>query len=125
MAELLKCPFCGGEARIVTYQGSKSIFYIECKDCNALMGNPRRMISAMKGKLYFENEAELIEAWNTRKPMEAVVAELEAEKERYEKDRTYWSEHSWKDSLMYNECDMSDRKADCYANAISIVRGKE
>ena len=64
-------------------------------------------------------------AWNTRKPMEAVVAELEVEKERHEKDRTYWSEHSWKDSLMYNECDMSDRKADCFDTAISIVRGKE
>lgn len=79
MAELRNCPFCGGKASIVTYQGSKRIFYIECKDCNALMGNPRIMISGMKGKLYFENEAELIEAWNTRKPMEAVVAELEKE----------------------------------------------
>lgn len=76
MADLKPCPFCGGEANIVTYQGSKRIFYIECKGCNALMGNPRIMISGMKGKLYFENEAELIEAWNTRKPMEAVVAEL-------------------------------------------------
>jgi len=57
--------------------------------------------------------------------VEAVVAELEVEKERHEKDRTYWSEHSWKDSLMYNECDMSDRKADCFDAAISIVRGKE
>ena len=57
--------------------------------------------------------------------VEAVVAELEVEKERHEKDRTYWSEHSWKDSLMYNECDMSDRKADCFDKAISIVRGKE
>lgn len=57
--------------------------------------------------------------------VEAVVAELEVEKERHENDRTYWSEHSWKDSLMYNECDMSDRKADCLDRAISIVRGKE
>ena len=57
--------------------------------------------------------------------VEAVVAELEVEKERHEKDRTYWSEHSWKDSLMYNECDMSDRKADCFETAIEIVRGKE
>lgn len=57
--------------------------------------------------------------------VEAKVAELEVEKERHEKDRTYWSEHSWKDSLMYNECDMSDRKADCFDTAISIVRGRE
>ena len=57
--------------------------------------------------------------------VEAVVAELEYEKEKCEEDRTYWSEYSWKDSLMYNECDMSDRKADCFEKAIEIVQGKE
>ena len=66
MAELKKCPFCGGEANLITYAGAERIVYIDCKDCKALMGYPRVVISAMKGKLYFENEAELIEAWNNR-----------------------------------------------------------
>ena len=102
MAGLRNCPFCGGEANIVTYQGSKRIFYIECKGCNALMGNPRIMISGMKGKLYFENEAELIEAWNTRKPMEAMVAKLE---------------------VLHDLVNMNQKLA--VSQAIEIARGKE
>ena len=120
MAELRNCPFCGGEANIVTYQGSKRIFYIECKGCNALMGNPRIMISAMKGKLYFENEAELIEAWNTRKPMEAVVAELEKRANDNDRaaDRLSGIESkkkitSWR------------ARAEALRDAAEIVRGKE
>lgn len=66
MKELKPCPFCGGEARINTYLGNKRIVYIECDGCKVIMGNPRPMYSALKGKLYFEYENELIEAWNRR-----------------------------------------------------------
>lgn len=65
--ELKPCPFCGGNAHITTYLGKKPIVYIECNDCKALMGNPRMMTSALKGKLYFESRDELINAWNSRK----------------------------------------------------------
>ena len=54
--------------------------------------------------------------------VEKVVAELEYQKEHFEKDRTYWAEHSWKDNVVYNECDMSDRKADLLGEAIDIVK---
>lgn len=114
MADLKPCPFCGGEAETENHHNRYTDWWeVKCTDCNASL-NER-----------YEYEFEAVDAWNTRKPMEAVVAELEIEKERHEKDRTYWSEHSWKDSLMYNECDMSERKADCFETAISIVRGKE
>lgn len=119
MAELRNCPFCGGDANIVTYQGSKRIFYIECKGCNALMGNPRIMISGMKGKLYFENEAELIEAWNTRKPEETVVAKLEKEYDLADKEKARCMEENL---LQYDEAKGYARGID---TAISIVRGKE
>jgi Lar family restriction alleviation protein len=65
--ELKPCPFCGGEAHIVTYLGKKRIVYIECDGCKVLMGNPKIMTSALKGKLYFEDENKLIKAWNNRK----------------------------------------------------------
>lgn len=57
--------------------------------------------------------------------VEAVVAELEYTKENFEKDCSYWKEHSWKDNALYNEADLNEKQADCYADAISIVRGKE
>ena len=50
MAELLPCPFCGGEAEIhPAYYGC----YVECIDCDAS--------TRVEG---FESDA--IEAWNTR-----------------------------------------------------------
>lgn len=116
--KLLCCPFCGGESSIVTYQGSKRIFYIECKDCKALLGNPRIMISGMKGNLYFENEAELIEAWNTRKPIEAVVAELEKESKEYTKKA---EEHE----VYEDYCTRYYSIANGIDIAIEIIRGKE
>ena len=53
---------------------------------------------------------------------ERVVEQLQNEKERYEKDGAWWSEHSWKDSCVYNECDMNDRKSYCFEEAIDIVK---
>ena len=51
-----------------------------------------------------------------------IVEKLEYEKERHEKDRAYWSDKPWKDSCVYNEYDMADRKIDCYDDAINIVK---
>lgn len=75
--ELKPCPFCGGEAKIVKYCGKKTIVYVECTNCLAYMGNQRIMTSSNRGKEYFESEEKLINAWNTRKPMDNIVEELE------------------------------------------------
>jgi len=70
MADLLKCPFCGGEAKLRSYEdfnkdfSSVYKFYIQCKDCEA-QSKP------------IANVENAVNTWNTRKPMEAVVAELE------------------------------------------------
>ena len=63
---LKPCPFCGGDAHITTLLGKKVIMYIECDGCRALMGYPRAITSALKGKLYFDNINELVNAWNNR-----------------------------------------------------------
>lgn len=71
MADLKACPFCGGEVKIIPEQvDARTVTYnFVCQngDCCA--------------NVYFDysDREEAIEAWNTRKPMEAVVAELEKE----------------------------------------------
>ena len=67
----------------------------------------------------------LIKAFADSKPaydVEKVVAELEVEKERHDTDRSYWAEHEWKDRVIYNECDMSDKKSNCFDLSIDIVK---
>ena len=54
MSELLKCPFCGGEAKPYNL-GKKHL--IECDDCKEY-GHGAYVVA--------QTEAEAIEAWNTR-----------------------------------------------------------
>ncbi|MBR2408940.1 MAG: Lar family restriction alleviation protein [Lachnospiraceae bacterium] len=94
MAELKSCPFCGGEVKIIPEQvDARTVAYnFVCQngDCCA--------------NVYFDysNKEESIEAWNTRKPMEAKVAELE---------------------VLHDLVNMNQKLA--VSQAISIVRGKE
>ena len=55
MTKLLPCPFCGGEAEILTAESMNSgyLFGIMCNDCRS------------RGDVY-DTEAEAIAAWNTR-----------------------------------------------------------
>ena len=71
--ELKPCPFCGGEAVINVIEPHEHVVvnlppypggaFIECTGCTC----------AMSG----QSEEEVIEAWNTRKPMDKVVERLE------------------------------------------------
>ena len=55
MSELKLCPFCGGEAEMLTAESMNGgyLFGIMCNDCRS------------RGDVY-DTEAEAIEAWNTR-----------------------------------------------------------
>jgi Lar family restriction alleviation protein len=55
MSELLPCPFCGGEAEMLTAQSMNGgyLFGIMCNDCRS------------RGDVY-DTEAEAIAAWNSR-----------------------------------------------------------
>lgn len=97
MADLKPCPFCGGEATIYKklYKGQ---FYLGAMCKNTAF-------CCTLAPVYIDDN-EAIEAWNTRKPEETVVAKLkELEKEKLEM-------YEWEGQTAVLE-------------AISVVRGKE
>lgn len=100
MGNLMKCPFCGGEAATKNRHNRYTDWWeVKCTDCNALL-NER-----------YEYEFEAVAAWNTRKPMEEVVAELEK-----------LPRYRWGVTMLTAE---EYVKVADLRKAISIVRGKE
>lgn len=107
MANLRSCPFCGGEVKIIPEQvDARTVAYnFVCQnyDCGS--------------NVYFDysDREESIEAWNTRKPMEAVVAELvELRKQGYCQ------------RVDMERCGESKSCINCYEETVrEIVRGKE
>lgn len=66
MEELKPCPFCGGEATLITRMGDEIVHRIECTVCLAQMGETHWAVDGKKGKLFFEKENDAIKAWNRR-----------------------------------------------------------
>ena len=98
---LLPCPFCKTELEII----GKGHYFAHKTNNGCILQH-----------LCFEiDDEEAVKAWNTRKPMEAVVAELEKilGDTNFEKATKEVNE-SFYDGLAY-----------AYGMAISIVRGKE
>lgn len=58
--KLLNCPFCGGEAETEWHHG---YWGVRCKSCYA--------------EVTVDGMNDAIEAWNTRKPMDRIVEQLE------------------------------------------------
>ncbi len=70
--KLLTCPFCGGEAKIATYDFGYSIkeYWIYCHSCDCASGR-------------YHSKEQAIEAWNTRKPIDDIVERLKELKMTY------------------------------------------
>lgn len=98
--KLLPCPFCGGEAELYQhypYMQRRVVSAVHCKKCRANSGTWGRKDKA-------------IETWNTRKPMERILEQLE---------ETVAKRIAW--------IGMKDSWCDAIEKAIDIVRngGKE
>ena len=65
MAELKRCPFCGGEAKMVHVMYT-DVWYVHCSECLADIGSRSQAWDTSRGKLFFESSEEAAEAWNRR-----------------------------------------------------------
>lgn len=78
--QLAKCPFCGGDNIISTY--NNFVPALLCGGCGAMMTIP--------WSLNGNTEDELRKKWNTRKPLERIVERLEnfiaTDKDRFNTD---------------------------------------
>ena len=107
---LLRCPFCGGEAKIdKTIANTVSV---ECTVCHA----SSRMILCTEGDI----EQKAIEAWNTRKPMERIVERLEEEYDQVDKfKKEAYEDKDWERFDMYSY----ENRGICIATAIVKKEG--
>ena len=99
--KLLPCPFCGGELKF-----SEILHIAICNECDAHIGFPKLS----------SNKSKVINAINTRKPMERIVEQLEKEIDPY-----YSLEPSWET----REVRTNKHKGFCdgICKAIKIVKG--
>lgn len=97
--KLLPCPFCGGE-NIKVLGAETSYYWCRCMNCLASTTTE-------------DVEEDAIKAWNTRKPIEKVVKELE--------EWSFETEIVIPSSDGYDET--ATRQIICTRNAIDIVRG--
>lgn len=82
MTDKLKpCPFCGGEAEVYYAPGNDIVgipcFGVACGNCKTMIGTVKDGTTD-----FFRTPQEAIKAWNTRKPMDKIVEQLEEEYEK-------------------------------------------
>ena len=106
--KLLPCPFCGSKHVELGLYVRKRVFstYVACVECFS------------KTNL-FDTDEEAIKAWNTRKPMERIVEQLEKEKEKA--NERAMTENSIHGHTLDFECFYGQRMGFC--QAIEIVKG--
>lgn len=68
--KLKPCPFCGGEAKIIHANDVTLPYRIRCKNINC---------DVRPSTTWFKYEEDAITKWNTRKPMDEIVEQLEDE----------------------------------------------
>ena len=73
---LLSCPFCGGEAKYIEDKDFFVSRFVTCTKCG------------IETRRNYLRKDLAIKDWNTRKPMERIVEQLEDKK---------WNIHDWRD----------------------------
>lgn len=101
--KLRECPFCGGEARLRN-RGMNTQNYVVCENCGTV-------------SKITETEAEAIASWNTRRPMDRIVEQLEELAEDARLD--YCPDSKYRDGCIEN-CQLCHVFA-----AIKIVKGAQ
>ena len=107
---LLRCPFCNSEVKMMDIgEGEHDHYYmIQCQNPNC-----------DGATCYGENsKEEVAKRWNTRKPMERIVEQLEGE---HAKEMIFGFNNI--NDPFAKAC--SDNKACAYAKAIEIVKGEK
>lgn len=79
--KLKPCPFCGGEARLQQRARTSHGFYVICKNCGCRTPFYQYQFDSVE-KL----REEAITAWNTRKPVAAVLDRLEEYRDEFMDD---------------------------------------
>lgn len=104
--KLLPCPFCGGEAKYIEDKDFFVSRFVTCTKCG------------IETRRNYLRKDLAINAWNTRKPMERIVEQLE------EYQYSHLIEH---DSEQIKHCDKDCEYLDCFIclwdKAIEIVKG--
>lgn len=77
--KLKPCPFCGGEVK--AYADNHNKVMISCDNCNMYFGIELEIGCELEEgwKAIHKSKEEAIEKWNTRKPMDNIVEQLEKE----------------------------------------------
>lgn len=105
---LLPCPFCGGEAELFRRTSVIGDFVeVRCKTCKA---KTDAILFDARKHPNDEEYDEAAEAWNTRKPVEAVLERLEAECIKYKNE---WN--AYDDEVAFGQMNGM-------SNAISIIK---
>lgn len=71
--KLKPCPFCGGEAKIIHANDVTLPYRVRCKNINC---------DVRPSTTWFKYEEDAITKWNTRKPMDEIMKQLEESKSK-------------------------------------------
>ena len=117
--KLLPCPFCCGMAKVDSRlrEWNRQLYvatFVKCEVCGA----SSKEVWDIHNKDGNEREKEVVEKWNTRKPMERILKQLEEIYDHCDKcKKENYEEQNWEEFDMF-----SNRNEGIYM-AIEIVKG--
>lgn len=113
--KLKPCPFCGGKVYIDNedcYGYEHIDFFVHCDNCSLQFGFASQ----------FETEEEAAKAWNTRKPMDKVVKQLEVLREKAQKRREEFIELDSYNNVIIKNIEYERGRVYAFDDAIEVVK---